>query len=325
MRDPLTIGPVSVAPPVVLAPMAGVTDSAFRQLCCEQGAGMVFSEMVSAEGLVRGNPSSWDMVSRTDHDCPFGLQLFGHDPGVMQRAVAAVSRLSDPPDLIDLNMGCPVRKVVRTGAGAAIMLDIELAQCLVAAAREAAGPIPVTAKIRSGWDDDAVNARDVAVAIQSAGADAVTVHGRTRSQMYRGAADWQVIRQVRGSLSVPVIGNGDVVDAASALRMFAETGVSGVMVGRAALGNPWVFADISAALAGRAPGTRSREDIVAMMLRHLDLLVSTLGCARGPVEMRKHAAWYVRGIPGARAFRQRLVSISSRDDLRRLGSDLLGC
>lgn len=320
---PLTIGQLTCCPPVALAPMAGVTDAAFRPICRQMGAGLTYTEMVSAEALTRGNARSWEMAAIAGGERPVGLQLFGHDPEVMRRAVAAVVGSEHPPDLIDLNMGCPVRKVVSSGDGAALMRDPHLAARLVEAACLAAGVVPVTVKIRAGWDASSVNAPAMARGLEAAGASAITVHGRTRADMYEGEADWDVIRMVREAVSVPVIGNGDVDSGAAALAMFRATGVHGVMVGRAALGNPWVFSCIRAALSGTAFSPPSHQEVAGVMIRHLDHLIEIRGPERGIREMRKHAGWYVRGMLGARRFRRLATSISSRDDLVGLVSDML--
>ncbi len=311
----LTIGGVRVDPPVALAPMAGITDAAFRALCREMGAGLVYTEMVSAEALVRDNARSWQMTQVAPGERPVALQIFGADPGVMAEAAARIMNREGPPDFLDVNLGCPVPKVVRSGAGAALMRDPSLACEVVRAVSEAVAPRPVTVKIRSGWDEASINAPDLAVRLEEAGAAAIAVHGRTRRQFYGGQASWEVISRVRTRVSVPVIGNGDVTGPEAALDMVRKTGVPAVMVGRAALGNPWVFRQIKAAWEGGEAAGPTRREIGNMMVRHLNLLISIKGENRAVREMRKHAAWYIKGQPGARSCRAEFMRAESRRDM----------
>ncbi len=311
----LTIGGVRVDPPVALAPMAGVTDAAFRVLCREMGAGLVYTEMVSAEALVRDNARSWQMTQVAPGERPVALQIFGADPGVMAEAAVRIMNSEGPPDFLDINLGCPVPKVVRSGAGAALMRDPSLACEVVRAVSEAVAPRPVTVKIRSGWDEASINAPDLAVRLEEAGAAAIAVHGRTRRQFYGGQASWEVIFRVRTRVSVPVIGNGDVTGPEAALDMVRKTGVPAVMVGRAALGNPWVFRQIKAAWEGGKAAGPTRREIGNMMVRHLNLLISIKGENRAVREMRKHAAWYIKGQPGARSCRAEFMRAESRRDM----------
>lgn len=311
----LTIGGVRVDPPVVLAPMAGVTDAAFRVLCREMGAGLVYTEMVSAEALVRDNARSWQMTQVAPGERPVALQIFGADPGVMAEAAVRIMEREEAPDILDINLGCPVPKVVRSGAGAALMRDPSLACEVVRAVSEAVAPRPVTVKIRSGWDEASINAPDLAVRLEEAGAAAIAVHGRTRRQFYGGQASWEVMSRVRARVSVPVIGNGDVTGPGAALDMVRKTGVPAVMVGRAALGNPWVFRQIKAAWEGGEAAGPTRREIGDMMVRHLDLLISIKGENRAVREMRKHAAWYIKGQLGARSWRAEFMRAESRRDM----------
>ena len=244
----LTIGTLTLDGPTALAPMAGYTDAGFRVLCREQGCGLVVSEMVSAEGLLRGGWATARLMRIIDDERPVGVQLYGHDPERVAEAAAACEAEA-APDLIDLNMGCPVKKVVRRGAGVALMRDTSRAVRMTAGVR-AAVSCPVTVKIRSGWSADEQNALPFAEAIQDAGADAITVHARTRAQIHSGEADWGLIGQLRERLRIPVLGNGGVRTAEDAVDMLETTGVPGLMVGRAAIGNPWLFREIRAAVDG---------------------------------------------------------------------------
>ncbi len=259
---PLVIGRtgerVTIDPPLVLAPLAGYTDRAFRALVRRVGGcGLVVTEMVSSEGLTRGSRFSMELASVTRQERPVGIQIFGSDPSRMADAAAVVEELG--ASLVDINMGCPVPKVIRTGSGAALMRDVDLAARLVSSVTEAIR-IPVTAKLRSGWDQDHINAPEVALALEQAGASAITVHPRCRSDRHRGRAAWKVIAEVKQAVRIPVIGNGDVTGPESARAMIQEAGVDGIMVGRGALKNPWVFRQIDDDLAGREAMEPSIED-----------------------------------------------------------------
>jgi nifR3 family TIM-barrel protein len=255
---PLIIGKVTIDPPLVLAPLAGYTDRAFRGLVRRiGGCGMVVTEMVSSEGLTRGSRFSMELASVTREERPVGIQIFGSDPSRMADAAAVVEELG--ASLVDINMGCPVPKVIRTGSGAALMRDVDRAARLVSSITETVR-IPVTAKLRSGWDQDHINAPEVAAALEQAGAAAITVHPRCRSDRHRGRAAWKVIAEVKQAVRIPVIGNGDVTGPVSARAMIAETGVDGIMVGRGALKNPWVFRQIDYDLSGKEPVRPTIED-----------------------------------------------------------------
>lgn len=307
---PLRIGPVSLGAPVILAPLAGITTPAFRTLCEEQGAGLTFTEMVSAPGLVRGNPKVAALIARSAPDAPLAVQLVGAHPAELaegaRRAAAAGAAL------IDLNMGCPVNKVAKTGGGVALMRTPELAEALVRAARDAAPTsVGITVKMRLGWDDEARNAPSLAARLVRAGAATITVHGRTARQRFGGRCDLDGIRQVVEAVggAVPVLGNGDVQGPGDMIRMLEETGCDGVMIGRAALGNPWIFARLRAALAGE-PGPRkpTPAERIALMRRHLALALERSTEREALAEARKHLSWTSKGLSGSAAFRHALQS-----------------
>ncbi|MDN5347929.1 MAG: tRNA-dihydrouridine synthase [Clostridia bacterium] len=299
----IKIGGLVLASPVVAAPMAGVTDKIFRLLAREAGAALTFTEMISAKGLLYNNRATWELMDLRGEEGQVGVQLFGKEPQVLAKATRLAVEAGAA--LVDLNMGCPVPKIVKNGEGAALMRDISLAREIVAAMVEAAGGAPVTVKMRKGWDNGEVNAVEVAVAVTAAGAAAVAVHGRTRDQYYSGRADWGIIKAVREAVNVPVIGNGDIWGPQDALRMLEETGCAGVMIGRGALGNPWLFRRTRIYLQeGRLLPGPSVGERLAMALRHLRLAVEAKGEAVAVKQMRRHLAWYCKGLPGAARLRE---------------------
>jgi len=304
---------------VFLAPMAGVTDRSFRILCKEMGCGLTYTEMVSAKGLHYGGSErrTVSLLSIDPLEAPAAVQLFGSDPDILAEQAAALSkRLGDFLALIDINMGCPAKKIVSNGEGSALMKDMGRARAVISAVAQAVD-LPVTVKFRKGWDDASVNAVEFAVMAQDAGADAVTVHGRTREQQYAGRADWDIIRRVKEAVHIPVIGNGDVVSAADYFHMKEQTGCDGVMIARGAMGNPWIFAEIRAAKRGLPFVPPSPKERVEMALRHARNLVTQKG-ERAIVEMRKHAAWYIKGIPGAAAVRSGINECNTYEEMERL-------
>ena len=309
----LTIGNVELPNQVILAPMAGVSDIAFRLLCHEQGAGLVCSEMVSAKAILYGNKNTEELLQIHPEEGAVSLQLFGSDPDIVSEMAKRIEER--PFAVLDLNMGCPVPKVVNNGEGSALMKDPLLAGRIVEKTAKAIQK-PLTVKIRKGFDDDHVNAVEMAHILQESGAAAVAVHGRTREQYYSGQADWDIIVQVKAAVKIPVIGNGDVTDGESALRLLKKTGCDGVMIGRGAQGNPWVFREVTAALEGREiPPRPTRQELYDMIARHAQLAAQYKGEYITVREMRKHLAWYTTGLPHAAALRRQINSIETMDGL----------
>ena len=309
----MKIGDVCLDNPVILAPMAGVSDLPFRLLCKEQGAGMVCTEMISAKAILYGNKNTEELMRIHPQEGSVSLQLFGSDPKIMGEMA---KRIEDRPfAVLDLNMGCPVPKVVNNGEGSALMKDPLLAGRIIEAVARAIQK-PVTVKIRKGFDDSHVNAPEIAYIAQESGAAAVAGHGRTREQYYTGRADWEIIARVKEAVHIPVLGNGDVTDGESARRMMKQTGCDGVLVGRAARGNPWIFAEITAALEGRkAPERPDRRALYGMILRHAQLLTEYKGEYTAVREMRKHVAWYSAGLPHAAGLRRKVNEMETMQQL----------
>ena len=312
----LIIGNVRLASPLILGPMAGVTDLPFRVLCREYGAGLVCMEMVSAKGILYRNRNTEAMLRVDPGERPVSLQLFGSEPDILGEVVRS---LEDRPfDIIDLNMGCPVPKIVKNGEGSALMKNPELAGRIVKAMVQATKK-PVTVKIRKGFDDASVNAVEAAKILEDAGAAAIAVHGRTREQYYSGQADWSIIREVKEAVAFPVIGNGDVNTPEKAEELFAETGCDGVMIARGARGNPWIFGRIARWLeTGERLPKPGLEVVKAMILRHAGMMVELKGEYTGIREMRSHVAWYTAGFPGASEIRRKACAAETFEDLRKL-------
>lgn len=312
----MNIGNVKLANPYILAPMAGVTDLPFRLLCKEQGAGLLCMEMISAKALQYKNRNTKALLEIAPEEYPVSLQLFGSDPQIISEQAKAIEEL--PFQILDINMGCPVPKVVKNGEGSALMLDPERVFAIVSRAAKAIRK-PVTVKIRKGFDDAHVNAVEIARVAEAAGAAAVAVHGRTREQYYSGKADWDIIRQVKEAVSIPVIGNGDVTSPEKARQMMDETGCDGVMIGRGAQGNPWIFRDLVAYdRTGQAPPGPTPAELKEMMLRHARLQMEYKGGYLGIREMRKHVAWYTRGLPGSAKLRDAINQVDSYEELEAL-------
>ncbi len=309
----MRIADVKLDNPVISAPMAGVTDRAFRILAKEAGCGLVYTEMVSDQALIYGNSKTDIILNINNEKGPVSVQIFGSDPHYMEQAAALVAKKS--PEIIDINMGCPTPKIVKNGEGAALMKNPKLALDIVKAVVTTVN-IPVTVKIRMGWDEDHINAVEMAVMLENAGVSAIAVHGRTREQFYSGKARWDIISQVKKAVSVPVIGNGDITKPEDAKRMLEETGCDGVMVGRAAMGNPWIFKRIIHYLETNVIlPLPNPEERVNTALRHLELLTQYKGEHIGVREMRKHAAWYLKGLPKAARLRQVLNYAGSKEEM----------
>lgn len=323
MTDTVIIGRVSIARTAALAPMAGVADRAYRLMCKKYGAAYVVSEMVSAKGICYSDKKTAELCTVTDEERPMAVQLFGSEPEFMAKAVETVKRFE--PDIIDINMGCPVPKVVNTGAGSALMKVPDLAAAVTEAAVKAAGTTPVTVKIRSGWSADSINAPQLAKQLESVGAAAIAVHGRTRDRLYSGEADRSVIKAVKQAVVIPVIANGDVTDAESCVSMYDETGCDLVMIGRGSYGNPFVFREIAARLNGEDYTPPTLEEKMSVMLEHIRLILSlSPKCEELAMhEARKHAAWYMNGYYGSAKFRGRCYQLTSYAEAEALAEEFI--
>ena len=319
----MQIGNIKLDAPLVLAPMAGITDLPFRVICRRLGCGMTVSEMVSAKGLLYKNVKTTEMLRIEDSERSTAIQLFGSVPAELAEAAQMVE--ASGADIIDFNMGCPVPKIVNNGEGSALMKNPQLAY-EVLAAMVAAVKIPVTVKFRAGWDDKHRNAVEIALAAERAGVAAVAVHGRTRQQFYEGKADWSIIRQVKQAVKVPVFGNGDIFTVADGLRMLEETGVDGLMIGRGADGNPWLFQQLKAVLAGEAcPASPSLDERLNLAAEHLDMLIAFKGETISVKEMRRHISAYLKGLPHAAEYRGRFHKVDTREQFQELLAEYRQC
>lgn len=309
----MQIGNIQLENNIFLAPMAGVTDMPFRVLCKEQGCGLVYTEMVSAKGMHYNDAKSQKLTEIDEREKPACVQIFGSDPDIL---AGIACRLNDSDAaLIDINMGCPTPKITKNGEGSALMLKPALVEKIVRAVSSASIK-PVTVKIRKGWDDDHINAVEIAILAEKSGVSAVTVHGRTRDRFYSGTADWDVIKRVREAVSIPVIGNGDVFKPEDAARMLDYTGCAAVMVGRGAQGNPWIFKRILHYLkSGDILPEPSLDDKIGMMVRHMHMLVEYKGEHTGVCEMRKHIAWYLKGIKNSAQIKEKVFKMNSKDEI----------
>lgn len=309
----LKIGNTELDNPVILAPMAGVTDLPFRLLCKEQGAGLLCMEMVSAKAIYYKSKNTEELMRILPEECPVALQLFGSDPDIMAEMAKRIEE--KPFSILDINMGCPVPKVVNNGEGSALMKNPKLVEEIVGKVSRAIQK-PVTVKIRKGFDENSVNAVEIAKIAEGAGAAAVAVHGRTREQYYAGHADWECIRAVKEAVKIPVIGNGDVVDAFSAQKLLEQTGCDGIMIGRGAQGNPWIFKEVVSFLeTGEVPARPTAQEIRRVIERHAALQLQVKGEYTGVREMRKHLAWYTAGYPNSARFRQMINTMETMDEL----------
>ena len=310
------IGSVEMENPFILAPMAGVTDLPFRMLCKEQGAGLLCTEMVSAKAISFHNKNTISLMQIDPSEHPVSMQIFGSEPDLMAEVAKSIEE--QPFDILDINMGCPVPKVVNNGEGSALLKNPDLIREIVTKVSHAVKK-PVTAKIRIGFEGYLVDPVEIAKIIEDSGAAAVAVHGRTREQYYSGKADWEIIRQVKEAVSIPVIGNGDVTSPERADAMVKETGCDGVMIARGAQGNPWIFSEmIEHERTGRIPSRPTNEEIRKMMLRHAKLQLQYKGEYLGIREMRKHVAWYTKGLPGSAKLREEINRVESYAELEDL-------
>lgn len=316
MTRTLKIGNVELKNRYILAPMAGVTDLPFRLLCKEQGAGLLCMEMISAKALQYKNRNTKALLQIDPREYPVSLQLFGADPDIISEQAKAIEEL--PFQILDINMGCPVPKVVKNGEGSALMKNPRLVYDVVYKTVRAISK-PVTVKIRKGFDEEHVNAVEIAKIIEEAGGAAVAVHGRTREQYYSGKADWDIIRQVKEAVSIPVIGNGDVTGSLAAEQLLEETGCDGVMIGRGCQGNPWIFRELNEyEETGKVPHRPSKKEIKEMMLCHAQLQIELKGDYLGIREMRKHVAWYTKGMEGSAKLRDEINRVESYEELEKL-------
>lgn len=313
---PIKIGNIELSSPVILGPMAGVTDLPFRLICMEYGAGLLVTEMVSAKALHYKDKKSARLMEIKEEERPVALQLFGSDPDIMGSVVQQINDHNH--DILDINMGCPAPKIVNNGDGSALMKTPELAKAVIESVVKASTK-PVTVKIRKGWDESSVNAVQIAMLAEEAGADAVAVHGRTRDQFYTGKADWDIIKDVKSALSIPVIGNGDIFSIEDAIAMREHTNCDGLMIARGAQGNPWLLKQVSHYLkTGEKLPYPSKEEKIKEALRHFNLLVDYKGEHIGVLEMRKHAAWYLKGIRGGAVIRNEINRATDPEMLRKL-------
>ncbi len=318
------IGNVEIKNQVVLAPMAGISNTAYRQIIKEMGAGLIFAEMVSDKALVYGSEKTFDLLKMSDMERPIAQQIFGSNVDSFVKAAKLVEDKMHP-DIIDINMGCPVPKVaIKSQAGSALLKNSDKIKEIVSAVVKAVS-VPVTVKIRSGWDANSVNAVEVAKVIEEAGASAITVHGRTRAQGYSGNADWNIIKQVKEMVSIPVIGNGDVTSAEKAKEMLDFTGCDAVMIGRGVLGNPWLIKEcVSYLESGIIPPKPSAREKIEMLKRHYQLLVDSTSEKQAILEIRTHALWYIKGMPKSAYIKNEICKTKNSEDLFKILNDYLG-
>ena len=317
----MKLGNYEIENPLILGPMAGVTDWAFRTICAELGANITVTEMVSSRALVYQDQKSRKLLRKNEGSL-CGAQIFGNDPEIMAQAAVLALEISGC-DFLDINMGCPMPKIANSGDGCGLMRTPELAGRIVEAVTKAVD-VPVTVKCRLGWDKGSINVLDFTKRMEQSGASMVTVHGRTRAMLYSGVADWDYIRKVKDQLSIPVIANGDIVDAQSALRCLKWTGADGIMIGRATFGHPWIFQQVSAAMAGQeVPERPNLADRVAVAVKQFELSEADHGEHIACLEARKHFAWYLRGVRNASYYKKEITSMNKMEDIYRIAKDIV--
>ena len=315
------VGNVEPKNNLILAPMAGVTTSSFRKICLEHGAGMVYAEMISDKGLEYNNEKTLKMIEIDESEHPIAMQVFGSSYQTITPSVGKILERSNV-DIIDVNMGCPVNKVVKGGSGSALLKTPEKIYDIVSSLKDNYN-IPITIKIRAGWDSNSINCDEVAKLSTKAGVDAIAIHGRTRAQMYNGFANLDYIKMVKDATDKPVIGNGDIKDYESAKRMLDETGVDALMIGRAALGNPWIFDEILKGRENKIIEKPTKKEIIETLLLHAHTLMEQKGEHIAMIEMRTHAGWYLKQIPGTKIYRPLIVSVKTFEELKKICSDVL--
>ncbi|MFH1824085.1 MAG: tRNA dihydrouridine synthase DusB [Candidatus Firestonebacteria bacterium] len=314
----LKVGSVPIDNNVILAPMAGVTDICFRSIVKLMGVGLVYSEMVSAEGLIRGGKKTFELIKVSNEERPVAIQIFGSNPESLSKAVEILNEIAD---IIDINCGCSVKKVIKTGSGAALLRDLKKLETIILSVVKFS-KVPVTIKIRSGWDESSINAVEVAKLAEASGISALVVHPRTKIQGFSGRADWSIIKRVKESLHIPVIGSGDVKNEFDAENMLKETSCDGIMIGRASLGNPWIFRKIIHYLTtSEILKDVSLREKVELIKKHAEMIVSFKGEERGTREFRKHLHWYFKGVRGFKLLRQRINTLSTFDEFLKLMRD----
>jgi tRNA-dihydrouridine synthase B len=317
----MNIGTLQLKNNIFVAPMAGITDTAFRTICSEMGAGLLFTEMISAKGLYYNDTKTKELMNIEDKNRPMGIQLFGSEPDIFVEVIEKYINNNERIDLIDLNLGCPAPKIVKNGDGSALMKNPDLIGEIVYKIKRVANK-PVTAKIRAGWDEDSINAVKVGKIIQEAGADALTVHGRHRQQFYSGKADWDVIKEVKENLNIPVIGNGDIFTLEDAKGMEKKTGCDGIMLARGILGNPWLIKSLSNIYNNEEIEVTSKEKL-HMILRHFELIEKYKGRRRAILEMRKHTGWYIKGMENAAKIRDRINKVKEKKEFEKILKELI--
>lgn len=317
------IGNVEIKNQIVLAPMAGISNTSYRKIIKEMGAGLIYAEMVSDKAIMYENEKTLDLLKMSDEERPIAQQIFGSD---LESFVVAAKKIEEEmhPDIIDINMGCPVPKIaIKSQAGSALLKDPDKIYDIVSAVVNSVS-VPVTVKIRSGWDNNSINAVEVAKKIEAAGASAITIHGRTRSQGYSGFADWNIIKQVKESVNIPVIGNGDVTSCYLAKKMLDETGVDAVMIGRGVLGNPWLIKECIEYLeTGKEPEEVPIDEKIKMLKRHFEMLVMDKGEKLALLEIRTHALWYIKGLPGSAAIKNEICKTKEKNEMFKILDEYL--